>query len=78
MSVMAPEKSRPKRRKPAVNPWPAALRTLVKASGKTQEEFARDVLGVSIRTFRGWLYGERPIPHVVGKLIDCLKTNPPK
>lgn len=77
MTVMAPEKPSPKRRK-AANPWPGKLRAIVEASGKTQEEFARDVLGVSIRTFRGWLYGERPVPPVVGKLIDCLKANPPK
>jgi DNA-binding transcriptional regulator YiaG len=54
------------------------LRKVISASGKTQEAFARDELGVSIRTLRGWLYGDRTITPLALKLIDCLIANPGK
>jgi DNA-binding transcriptional regulator YiaG len=54
------------------NPWPARLRKLFDASGRTQPKFATEVLGVSVRTFHAWLYGERIPEGPAAQLILCL------
>ncbi len=57
----------------AANPWPARLRTLESVhSDLTQPKLARDVLGVSIRTYHAWLYGERQPDGPAAQLILCL------
>lgn len=57
----------------AANPWPARLRKLAAAHSElTQPKFAREVLGVSVRTYHAWLYGERQPDGPAANLILCL------
>jgi DNA-binding transcriptional regulator YiaG len=72
MSVATPNRKRPATTTPA-----AKLRAVIAASGKTQEAFARD-FGVSIRTLRGWLYGDRQPGQLARNFIDRLFADLPK
>jgi DNA-binding transcriptional regulator YiaG len=71
MSVASPK------RKPAHATPATKLRAVIDASGKTQEAFARD-FGVSIRTLRGWLYGDRTPGKLAINFIDRLYADLPK
>ncbi len=71
MTAMAKRKRA--KAKPAANPWPERLRILADAHRDlTQPKFAAKILGVSVRTYHAWLYGERTPDGPSAKLILCL------
>lgn len=47
----------------------SALRKAIRRSGKSDRQFALQVLGRDERTLRRWLAGESPIPSVVLKTL---------
>ena len=59
-----------KKRKPrAPNPWPARLRKL---QGERSNQEMADTLGVSLRAYVAWKWGERHPPKVAQTLIALL------
>lgn len=56
---------------PKANPWPKLLKRLRGATGLTHQQLA-DSIGISRRTWRAWLYGERKPSRVAGKFIRTL------
>lgn len=53
----------------------ATLRAAYEASGRTQLDFARDVLGMSLSGFTGWLAGE-PCPPAIVRLCWAITERP--
>jgi hypothetical protein len=62
------------KRKTDVQRW---LAWVAESSGKTHAQIA-DEIGVALRTFRAWLYGERSPSRTALKLIERLFGKPKK
>ena len=60
---------------PRVSGDAAILRPAYRASGRTQLDFARDVLGMSLSGFTGWLAGE-PCPPAIVRLCWAITERP--
>jgi DNA-binding transcriptional regulator YiaG len=54
--------------------WPRLLRAIQDRTGKRQGELA-EVLGVSVHTWRSWLYGQSVPSGPAAKLIKILFKN---
>jgi DNA-binding transcriptional regulator YiaG len=54
--------------KSARNPWPAKLKALKERTGKSHQELA-DIIGVSRRTWRAWLYNESQPGKLAAQLL---------
>ena len=53
------------------NPDPDYLRSLIEGAGSSQNEVAKRI-GISARSMRYYLAGERPIPYTIQFAVESL------